>query len=97
MPTVAFVERKIAVIEGFAVKIRYAGPGRAKCRNVRGDRADLPTYGFRRAAAGSLTVAAWISKRFAHAFPGYAVEVLNGDETVASGRSLLSTVRATYR
>lgn len=97
MPTAAFVERKVAVIEGFGVRIRYAGPGRAKGRDVRGDRADLPTYPYRRAAASSVTVAGWIKTRFEPTFPGYAVEVLYGNETVASGRALLVTVRATYR
>jgi len=97
MPRAAFVEGRIAAIEGFGVRILFAGPGRAKGRDVRGDRADLPTYGYRRAAASSLTVAAWIRTRFEPTFPGYAVEVFQGDGTVASGRALLSPVRASYR
>lgn len=96
MPTAAFVEKKIAAIEHFAVRIRYAGPGRTKGRDVRGDRMDLPTYGYRRAASSSITVAAWIQTRFEPSFPGYAVDVLDGNEREVSGRTLLSTVRATY-
>lgn len=47
MPTAAFTESKIAAIEGFNVRLRFAGPGRTKGRDVRGDRMDLPTYGYR--------------------------------------------------
>ncbi|MFN2507107.1 MAG: hypothetical protein ABR540_23330 [Acidimicrobiales bacterium] len=97
MPTAAFVENKIAAIEGFAVRIRFAGPGRTKGRDVRGDRMDLPSYGYKRAASSAITVAAWIQNRFEPTFPGYAVDVLDGNERPVSGRTLLSTVRASYR
>lgn len=97
MPTAAFAENKIAAIEGFAVRLRFAGPGRTKGRDVRGDRTDVPTYGYRRAASSSITVAAWIQTRFEPTFPGYAVDVLDGNERVVSGRTLLSTVRASYK
>jgi hypothetical protein len=97
MPTVSFTERKIAAIEGFAVRLRFAGPGRTKGRDVRGDRTDVPSYPYRRAASDSITVAAWIQTRFEPTFPGYSVDVLDGTEQAVSGRTLLSTVRATYR
>ena len=97
MPTVAFTESKIAAIEGFAVRLRFAGPGRTKGRDVRSDRTDVPTYAYRRAASSSITVAAWIQTRSEPTFPGYAVDVLDGRERVVSGRTLLSTVRATYK
>ncbi len=97
MPTVEFVEKKIAVVESFAVRFRFSGPSRAKGRDVRSDRADVPTYGYRRAASGSWTVAAWIEGRFAPAFPGYAIDVLDGNSRVVHGKTLLSTVRDSYR
>lgn len=97
MPSAAFVENKIAAIEGFVVRIRFAGPGRTKGRDVRRDRMDLPTYGYRRAASSAITVSAWIRNRFEPTFPGYSVDVLDGGERVVSGRTLLSTVRASYR
>lgn len=58
---------------------------------------DLPTYGYRRAASSAITVSAWIRNRFEPTFPGYSVDVLDGGERVVSGRTLLSTVRASYR
>jgi hypothetical protein len=97
MPTVAFTESKIAAVERFAVRLRFAGPGRTKGRDVRGDRTDFPSYPYRRAASASITVAAWIQARFEPTFPGYAVDVLDANERVVSGRALLSTVRATYK
>lgn len=97
LPTAAFVENKIAAIEGFAVRIRFAGPGRAKGRDVRSDRTNLPPYRYRRRASSSITVAAWVQTRFEPTFPGYAVDVLDGTERVVSGRTLLSTVRTSYK
>lgn len=97
MPTVEFVEKKIAVVEHFVVRFRYSGPSRAKGRDVRSDRADVPTYRYRRAANGSWTVAAWIEGRFGPAFPGYSVDVLDAKSKVVHGKTLLSTVRNSYR
>lgn len=96
MPTVAFTESKIAAIERFAVRLRFAGPGRSKGRDIRSDRTNVPSYPYRRAASSSITVAAWIQARFEPTFPGYAVDVLDGTGRAVSGRTQLSTVRATY-
>ena len=97
MPSIKSVEKKIAAIEGFDVRFRYSGPSRVKGRDVRSDRSDVPTYDFERAASGSVTVAAWIETRFVPAFPGYAVEVLDGEGKDVHGKTMLSTVRDSYR
>ena len=96
MPTLAFVEKKIATIEGFQVRFRYAGPAKAKGRDVRGDRENVPTYTYRRMMKGDATVSAWIGTRFTPTFPGYAVEVLDGSGRVVHGKTKLSNLRATY-
>ena len=96
MPKLAFVEKKIAAIEGFAVTFRYAGPAKSKGRDVRGDREDIPTYTYRRQMRGEATVAAWIETRFSPMFPGYGVEVLNGAGKPVNGRTKLANLRATY-
>lgn len=96
MPKLEFTEKKISVIEGFAVKFLHAAPGRAKGRDVRGDMKDLPSYTYLRKAAGTQTVAAWIENRFKPNFPGFRVEVLDGNGKRVHGKTLLSTVRDTY-
>ena len=70
--------------------------GTAKRRDVRGDKKNMPSYSYRRKAAGNQTVAAWIESRFDKNFPGYKVEVLDGDGKKVHGKTLLSTVRDTY-
>lgn len=95
MPTVSSVERKIRRIEGFEVRFLYEGPGPRSGRDVRDDRAGVPSYLYRRASP-DCTVAAWIGRRFKSTFPGFEVEVLHSDGRVAAGRTLLSTVRAGY-
>ena len=96
MPKLEFTEKKISVIEGFAVRVLHSGPGTAKGRDVRGDKKNMPSYSYRRKAAGNQTVAAWIESRFDKNFPGYKVEVLDGDGKKVHGKTLLSTVRDTY-
>lgn len=96
MPTLAYVEKKIARIEGFDVTFRYSGPAKSMGRDVRGDREDVPTYSFQRMLKGDATVAAWIETRFTPNFPGYAVEVLNGSGKPVNGRTKLANLRATY-
>ncbi len=96
MATVRFTEGRIAAVEGFVVHFRYEGPARARGPDVRGDRRNVPAYPYRRAAAGNMTVAAWVEGRFRQAYPGFAVDVLDGRGRRASGHTLLKTVRATY-
>ncbi len=95
MPTVKNVQRQIKRLEGFDVRFLYEGPGPTAGRDVRDDRSGLPGYPYYRASPDS-TVADWIRRRFKTCFPGFDVEVLKGDGTVASGNTLLSTVRNSY-
>lgn len=95
MPKLEFTEKKISAIEGFVVRFLHAGPG-TNGRNVRSDMKNLPSYSYLRKAAGNQTVAAWIENRFAKKFPGFKVEVLDGNGKKVHGKTLLSTLRATY-
>ena len=96
MPKLEFTEKKINVIEGFAVRFLHAAPGNAKGRDVRGDKKNLPSYRYQRRAPGTQTVAAWIESRFSKSFPGYKVEVIDGYGKKVHGKTLLSTLRDTY-
>ena len=96
MPKLEFTEKKISAIEGFAVRFLHAPPGKANGRDVRSDKKNLPSYSYQRKAPGTQTVAAWIENRFSKSFPGYKVEVLDGDGKKVHGKTLLSTLRNTY-
>ena len=93
MASVERVEKSIRKVEGFRVSILYSTPGPAKGRNVRGDRTNVKTYRYQRAAPGDWTVNEWIEKRFEAEYPGYAVEVLNDAGEVVSARKRLRSVR----
>lgn len=92
MATVESVERRIEAVEGFRVAVRHPDG-----RNVRGDRARMPTYPFRRALADSANVTAWREGRFRLRYPGFEVDVLHRDGSPAHGGTLLGTLRAEYR
>lgn len=96
MPKVAFVERKIASVEGFEVRIHFAGPANTRGRDVRSDKDDLPTYSYRRMMKGDATVADWVQTRFNATYAGYSVAVLDGSGVEVHGRTKLSNLRATY-
>ena len=81
----------MARIEGFEVALRYPDG-----RNMRGDKRGLPPYPYAQAAPDRFTVAHWCERRFHRTYPGYSVDVLTADGRRAHGRTLLSTVRATY-
>jgi hypothetical protein len=91
-----FTEKKISGIEGFVVKFRHTSPGKGMGRDVRSDNKKLPSYLYRRKAAGTKTVAAWTDNRISKNFPGYEVEVLDARGKKVHGKTLLSTVRETY-
>ena len=92
MPKVKRVEKQIWDLEGFAVTIRYEDG-----RDVRGDRKGLPSYShLERAAKNSMTVAQWKDQRFRDRYPGFDVDVLDGDGEAAHGGTLLGTVRDSY-
>jgi hypothetical protein len=89
---VGSVELKIGRIEHFAVRIRYLnGP------DVRADRTGMPTWPYERAARDSWTVAEWREGRFCNVFPGFDVDVLDGDgNVITAGQTRLETVRESY-
>ncbi|HEX3468065.1 MAG TPA: hypothetical protein VHT05_08325 [Candidatus Elarobacter sp.] len=92
MPKVGSIELKIARVESFQVRIRY--PGGA---DVRADRQGLPSWPYERAARDAWTVADWRDGRFCNLYPGFDIDVLDGDgEVVTAGQTRLETVRDSY-
>jgi hypothetical protein len=89
--TLKRLERSIRRVEGFDVAMLHPTG-----RDVRSDKQGLPGYSYSRAARDTFTVAQWRETRFRKSYPGFSVTVLNGDGKPAHGRTLLSTVRATY-
>ena len=97
MASVGRVENSIYKVERFRVHILYSTPGPSKGRNVRGDRTNVRTYRYERAAPGDWTVNEWVEKRFESEYPGFAVEVLNDAGGVASRRTRLRNLREDSR
>ena len=91
MPKVKNVEKKIWDIEGFDVVIKHNG------KDVRGDATGLPQYGpYEKMARNDMTVSEWKTNRFFKSYPGYEVDVLDGNGNVAVGHTKLFTVRDSY-
>ena len=92
MPTIKRVENQIANLEGFDVVFTQFD------RDIRGDKDGLPGFArhYDKASSGERTVEAWKAGRFRPHYPGYDVDVLYGDGTVANGNALLRTVRDSY-
>lgn len=85
------LEQKISRTEEFSVIIRHSNG-----RDVRDD-TDIPSnYNYNRKAKNSMTVSQWKEQRFYPALPGYDVDVLLGDESVATGQTILGTVRDSH-
>ena len=74
MPKVGRVELRISQTEGFLVKIQHLDG-----RDVRSDRAGMPGWPYERAAKDSWSVADWKRERFNTVYPGFDVDVLDGD------------------
>ena len=91
MPKVKNVEKKIWDVEGFDVRVTDRDG-----KDLRGDMKGLPQYNFDRMAKNSLTVETWKTNRFRPSYPGFDVEVINGDGEGVPGNTLLSNVRDTY-
>jgi len=86
------IELKIQQVEGFLVRVLRPDGG-----NARSDRTGLPSWPYERAARDAWTVADWKRDRFARTYPGFSVEVLDGDvEVVVAGQTKLETVRDSY-
>ena len=91
MSKVKNVEKRIWDVEGFAVRILHLGGA-----DVRGDRMGLPQYTYQRAAPNDITVATWKTTRFQPSYPGFDVDVMDGNGESVQGNTKLSTVRASY-
>lgn len=91
MATVKTVERKIRKVDGFDVVIRHRDGS-----DVRGDLRGLPTYPYKRALSEDATASSWIKGRFSKVYPGYQVDVIDGEGNPVKGNSKLKTVRGTY-
>ncbi|MNW27556.1 hypothetical protein D3C74_43540 [compost metagenome] len=90
MPKVKNVEKRIWDIEGFDVTFKNNG------RDLRGDKGGITQYPHERRSWDSWSVSDWKKKKFSQAYPGYDVEVLNGDGEPVTGQTKLSTVRESY-
>lgn len=91
MPKVGRVELRISQIEGFLVKIHHLDG-----RDVRSDRQGMPSWPYERAAKDSWTVAQWRTERFNMVYPGFDVDVLDGDCTPVAGQMRLENLRESY-
>ena len=83
------VEKKIWETEGFDVRFMYKG------KDVRGDKQGIPQCTGKNHSRNDMTVAKW-KEKFKQQYPGYDVEVLDGNGDVVQGRTQLSTLRDTY-
>ena len=91
MAKVKNVEKRIWDLEGFAVHILHLGG-----RDVRGDRKGLPQYPYKIQAADDMTVEQWKTIRFRQVYPGFEVELLDGDGHPVHGNTKLDTLRMSY-
>lgn len=57
----------------------------------------FPEYPYQRKAAGNASVAEWLESRIKPLVEGFEVDVIKGDGTAPHGRTLLETVRESYR
>ncbi|GIO06232.1 hypothetical protein J31TS6_22600 [Brevibacillus reuszeri] len=91
MPKIKNVEKKIWEVEGFGVTFKHSSGA-----DVRGDKNGIPQYDYERQAKNDSTVSEWKTSRFKKCYPGYDVDVLNGDGEVVNGNTKLGTVRDSY-
>jgi type I restriction enzyme M protein len=83
------VSNEILEVEGFEVAfVSQDGTDVAQRR--------VSEYPYQRAARSSWTVARWREQRFSPNYPDFDVEVLDASDEVVHGKTLLSTVRASY-
>ena len=91
MATIKSIEKRIWDIEGFEVQI-VTEDG----RDVRDDKVLNKQYEAGRAAKNSYTVNEWRENRFKVQFPGFDVNVLDGNGNKARGNLTLGNLRDTY-
>jgi len=86
------LEMKIARVEGFQVRVRTSDG-----RDIRSDREGMPPWPYEKGARDRWSVARWKQERFVSLYPGFGVDVLDGDgQSVEFGQTLLETVRESY-
>jgi hypothetical protein len=90
MPKVKTVEKKIWDVEGFDVNFKQNG------KNIRGDKQGMPQYRYERCAKNDMTVKKFIEARINPNYPGYDIEILDGQGNPFSGQTKLGTVRDCY-
>jgi hypothetical protein len=91
MAKVGRVELQISQVERFLVKIHYLDG-----RDVRSDRAGMPGWPYEKAAKDSWTVGEWRRERFNAVYPGFDVDVLDGDCNAVLGNTRLKNLRESY-
>jgi hypothetical protein len=93
MASVKRVENQIAHLEQFDVAFMTEDG-----RDLRSDRVGIPSYSnkFENKAPGRMTVEGWKERRFRSIYPGFDVEIIMADGSLARGNTLLETVRASY-
>jgi hypothetical protein len=91
MAKVGRVELQISQVERFLVKIHYLDG-----RDVRSDRTGMPGWPYEKAAKDSWTVAEWRRERFNAVYPGFDVDVLDGDCNAVLGNTRLKNLRESY-
>jgi hypothetical protein len=91
MPKVKNVEKKIWEIEGFDVAFKQAN------KNTHGNKTGVPQYGYSKAVKNDMTVAEWKEKRFGKNYPGFDVDIFDGDGDVVTGQTKIGTLRDTYQ
>jgi hypothetical protein len=85
------LEGKIEDVEGFEVNFLHPSGSDVKGhKDIGGD------YGYDYKAKEGYTVSNWVENRFKKNFPGYDVEVLDGDGEPVPGNTKLETVRSSY-
>ena len=90
MAKIKAVEKRMLDIEGFDVQFCQNG------KDVRSDRTGIPQYPYERAAKDEITVSDWRGTRFFPNYPGFTVEVLDGDGNFAHGGMKLGNLRDPY-
>jgi hypothetical protein len=94
MPNIEKIAREIRDFEGFDVRIQRA----STTSDGRTDKLNVPGYKrrYNRIAWNTFTVNDWRRRRFDNDYPGFTVDVLKPDGSVATGKTGLAKLRALY-
>jgi hypothetical protein len=92
VPSIERIAAEIEKFEGFAVRIRPISRAQTVKTNLRSY-----ARSHERIARASFSVADWRRRRFDAFYPEYDVEVLFADGRIATPRTLLSKIRASYQ